>query len=408
MLGIMPTRYGQSPWIAATRRTLPASPRLRGDHEADIVIVGGGLSGTATALACATAGMKPVVLEAGAIGQGWTGHSSGLLLPDPGPPFRDVSRAHGLRAAKLVFTAWRRASLDAAALLRRLGVRCGLEPRDSMVVAQAGEEKELLREYDAREAAGVSVAWLTRRQVTAVTPLDVPAAMRSRDCFVFDPYRACLGLARAASARGARLFERSAVKKVRPGRKNVEIFTADGVVRARTVIVATGRATAEFRPLQRHFKTREIYAALSSPMPAAMRKQVGDRSVTARDLTGSGRRVIWTGDGRMLVVGADRDEPPPRQRDALLHQRTGQLMYEALTMYPSISGLAVDYGWSTTYGATADGLIYVGAHRNYPRHLFALGGPGDSATGAFLAARVLLRALQDAPDKGDAVFGWTR
>ena len=320
------------------------------------MIVGGGLTGTATALACATAGMKPVLLEADAIGHGWTGHSSGLLLPDPGPLFRDVSRSHGLRAAKLVFASWRRASLDAAALLRRLGVRCGLEPRDSLLVAQAGEEKELLREYDAREAAGVSVAWLTRRQVTAVTPLDVPAAMRSRDAFVFDPYRACLGLARAASARGALLFEKSPVKKVRAARKNVEIVTADASVSARTVIVTTGRATAEFRPLQRHFKTRETYAALSSPMPAPMRKQVGDRSVTVREL----------------------------------------------------NGLAVDYGWSTTYGETADGLMYVGAHRNYPRHLFALGGPGDSATGAFLSARILLRALQDAPDKADAMFGWTR
>ena len=392
----------------AAHRAPPPSPRLRGEHEAEVVIIGAGLTGTATALACATAGLKSIVVEAGNVGHGWSGHSSGLLLPDPGPLFRDVARTHGLRAAKIVFSAWRRGALDAAAQLRRLGVRCGLEPRGSLLVAQSGEEKELLREYDAREEAGVSVAWLTRRQVTAVTPLDVPAAMRARDAFVFDPYRACLGLARAASARGARIFERTAVKKVRVARKHVEIVSADAVVKAGTVVVATGMATAEFRPLKRHFKPRQIYAALSSPMPATMRKQVGDRSVTARDLTGAGRRVIWSTDDRMLVNGGDRDEPPPRQQDAIVRQRTGQLMYEALTMYPAISGLAVDYGWSTTYGETADGLMYIGAHRNYPRHLFALGGPGDSATGAFLAARILVRALQDVPEKPDAVFGWTR
>ena len=403
----MPTRYGQSPWMAA-HRAQPPSPRLRGEHEADVVIIGGGLTGTATALACATAGLKAILVEAATLGQGWSGHSSGLLLPDPGPLFRDVARVHGLRAAKLVFSAWRRGALDAAAQLRRLGVRCGLEPRDSLLVAQSDEEKELRREYDAREEAGVPAAWLTRRQVTAVTPLDVPAAMRARDAFVFDPYRACLGLAKAASARGVRIFERTAVKKVRVARKHVEIVSADAVVKAGTVIVATGMATAEFRPLKRHFKPRQIYAALSSPMPATMRKQVGDRSVTARDLTGAGRRVIWTADDRMLVTGGDRDEPPARQQDAIVRQRTGQLMYEALMMYPAISGLAVDYGWSTSYGETADGLMYVGAHRNYPRHLFALGGPGDSATGAFLAARILVRALQDASEKPDAVFGWTR
>jgi hypothetical protein len=52
--------------------------------------------------------------------------------------------------------------------------------------------------------------------------------------------------------------------------------------------------------------------------------------------------------------------------------------------------------------------MYIGAHRNYPRHLFALGGPPDSVTGAFVAARMLLRALQGRPDKADEVFGWTR
>jgi glycine/D-amino acid oxidase-like deaminating enzyme len=83
-------------------------------------------------------------------------------------------------------------------------------------------------------------------------------------------------------------------------------------------------------------------------------------------------------------------------------------MYEVLTMYPAISGLAPAYGWDVPYGETADGLPYIGAHRNFPRHLFALGLGADSVTGAFLAARILVRHLAAAPDKLDAVFGWTR
>ena len=46
----MQTRYGQSPWIAgypSGRR--PSFPRLRGEHETEVVIVGGGLTGCATA-----------------------------------------------------------------------------------------------------------------------------------------------------------------------------------------------------------------------------------------------------------------------------------------------------------------------------------------------------------------------
>jgi glycine/D-amino acid oxidase-like deaminating enzyme len=118
-------------------------------------------------------------------------------------------------------------------------------------------------------------------------------------------------------------------------------------------------------------------------------------------------RLRWTSDGRLLVAGADQDETPAKQRSAVLIQRTGQLMYQLLTMYQAISGLRPEYGWEMSYGETADGLMYIGPHRNYPRHLFALGS-ADSLTGAFLSARILLRALQGQPEKADQAFGWAR
>ena len=404
----MQTRYGQSPWIAAYPASKrPSFPRLRGEHTADIVIVGAGLTGCATAVACTLAGMKPVVIEAERAGLA-AGRMAGLLLPDPGPSFRDIAKRHGLRAAKLVFNSWRRAGLDAVAQLRRLSIPCNVEPRESLIVGTQDDGKGLLREYDAREAAGVAGSWVTRRQITALTPLDVPAAMRARDGFLLDPYRACLGLANAAAKRGAAFFEQTRAKKVRVGRRHVEIVVDGGLVKAGTVIIATGSATPEFRPLRRHFKMREIYHALTEPMPAAIRKQVGNRAVTVKDPAGAGRRVVWTPDGRLLVLGGDQDETPARRRTDVLVQRTGDLMYQALTMYPAIVGLRPEWGWDAVYGETADGLPYIGPHRNYPRHLFALGGAGDSVTGAFLAARILVRALQGEPDKSDQVFGWTR
>jgi Na+-translocating ferredoxin:NAD+ oxidoreductase RnfG subunit len=52
--------------------------------------------------------------------------------------------------------------------------------------------------------------------------------------------------------------------------------------------------------------------------------------------------------------------------------------------------------------------MYIGAHRNFPHHVFALGGRRDSVTGAFVAARIVTRAVQDAAEKSDDVFGWNR
>jgi glycine/D-amino acid oxidase-like deaminating enzyme len=405
----MRTRYGISPWIDLLPSSrVPDCSRLRGAQTTDVVIVGGGLTACATAYACALAGVKAIVLEAGRIGQGSAGRSAGLLLPEPGPAFRDIEQAHGLRSARVAFDSWRRASLEGAKLLRRLNIKCGLEPVIPLIVAARDDEKTLRREFDARAKARVDGTWLTSKLVGKLTVPDAPAVIRMRDAFTLDPYRACLGLSAAAASRGAVIFERSRVKKVKFARRHVDVIAEGGTVRASTIIVTTGTASLEFRQLRRHFKRRESYLVLTESVPAAIRKQIGTRDTTFRDTREPHRRVRWTFDDRILIAGATQDETPERKRSAVLVQRTGQLMYELLTMFPVISGLMPEYGWELISGETADGLPYIGPHRNYPRHLFALGGGGDSITGAFLAARILLRALQDASEKDDAVWGFTR
>jgi glycine/D-amino acid oxidase-like deaminating enzyme len=405
----MKTRYGLSPWIdqfPSSRR--PSFPSLRGAHDVDVVIVGGGLTGCATALACATAGLKTILLEAGRIGQGAAGHSAGLLLPEPGPMFREVAAQLGARNARRAFDSWRRASLDGAALLRRLKIRCALEPISTFTATTRDGEKALRREFDARVEGGAAATWLTSRQVGPALGLEnAAAAIRTRDAFAIDPYRAVIGLAGAAKSRRVRLFEETRVKKVTFTRKDATLFTADATIRTNKVVVTTGSATAEYSQLRRHFTPRETYLVMTEPLPAAMRKGIG-QDLTFRDTHAPRRRVRWTEDARLIVAGGDQEPPPDRQRPAVRMQRTGQLMYELLTMFPQISGLKPAYQWELGYGDTADGLMYIGPHRNYPHHVFALGGSGDSVTGAFLAARVVTRAVQEASEKGDEVFGFLR
>ncbi len=313
-----------------------------------------------------------------------------------------------MRAARRVFEAWARGASDGAALLKRLKVPGGVAAINDVIAGFRGDEKGLAREHAARDEAGIASRWLADRQARAATNLDVTTAMRVPYGFAVDPYRASVAVATAALRRGAAFYEKSPAKKVKFGRKSVEVITPDAVVRAETVIVTTGIATTEFAPLRRHFKRRETYLAMTAAVPAAVRRQLFQADVTLRDLRTPHHRVRWTADQRLIISGADQDETPARTRDAVLVQRTGQLMYELLMMYPTISGLPPQYGWHLSYGETADGLMYIGPHRNYPRHLFALGGGGDSIAGAFVAARILSRAVRGDIDKADEVFGWTR
>ncbi len=403
------TNY-HSPWVhqfPAARA--PAFPRQRGAAATDIVIIGGGLTGCATAYALAAAGAKVTLLEAAQIGRGSSGSSSGWINEDPGIGYADLEQLIGGRSAKRVFENWRRAALDFAALMRRLDVKCFIEARPAVTVAVTPDQVARLKaEQNARRTAGLDATLLNARAIVADVALPAPAALRSKDGATLDPYRACLGLAVSAANRGAVIFERTPVTKVTFNRKSAEVITANGRIRTNRVIVATGMPTPLFKALVRHFWFRTAYFALTEPVPAKIRQQMGTRTSVLRDTAVPPHVVRWTADGRVLVAGADADAPPVRVRDNVIVQRTGQLMYELSTLYPDISGVQPAFGWASDYARTANGLPCIGPHRNYPHHLFAFGDASQGVTGAYLASKILVRQHFGEMDPADSIFEFHR
>jgi glycine/D-amino acid oxidase-like deaminating enzyme len=321
--------------------------------------------------------------------------------------FAELEKAIGLRDARRGWQAWHRAGLDFAALVRRLNIKCALEPLGSTTAARSLEQAQRLkREQKARRAAGIDAPLLTARATSGELGFPALAGIRARDGATIDPYRATVGLARSAVERGARLFERSPATKITFGRRDAEVHTAAGRIRTRRVVVATGGPTALFKGLRRHFWFRQSYSALTAPVPAKIRQALGPRDAVVRDSADPPHIVRWVDGERLLVTGADSASPPDRQREKAIVQRTGQLMYELSTIYPEISGIAPDYGWDAPYSRTEDGLPYIGPHRNYPHHLFAFGDSSHTVTGAYLASRILLRHHLEQLEPADEVFGF--
>jgi glycine/D-amino acid oxidase-like deaminating enzyme len=406
----MSARYGVSPWIdrfPASR--IPSFPRQRGATTADVVIVGGGLTGCLSAYAFAAAGIDVLLLERDRVARGATAAASGLISDDPGIDVAELEKALGPRAAKRARQSWRRASLDFQALLRRLSIKCELEPRPLLTVALNEEQAaRLAREQKARRDAGLDASIVKAGAVAADVAISARAGLRSKDSATLDPYRAAIGLAGAARSRGAQLFERTAVKRITFTRKHAVVTTDGGTIQTRRVIVATGVPTPLFKSLVRHVWFRSTSLVLTERVPATVRQHLGRREAVLRDTAAPSHVVRWVDGDRLLVNGADTDPIADRLRDKLLVQRTGQLMYELSTLYPDISGIRAEYGWDAQFTRTADGLPYIGAHRNYPHHLFAFGDSSHSLTGAFLASRIFLRQHLGKHDPADDVFGFHR
>ncbi|MGE0460445.1 MAG: NAD(P)/FAD-dependent oxidoreductase [Vicinamibacterales bacterium] len=405
------TRYGVSPWLdkfpASKRPAFPAF-KSRDPVEVPLVVIGGGLAGVMTAYACAAAGVRVVLLEADRLGSGGSGLGTGIASAEGSTSFVELQALAGRRVARAHFEHAHRAVLDLAAAARRLGIKAEMDARDAWRVAPVGyPTKALQKDVDERRGADLDATWHKPAAVARSVAVEVAGGARLPGWAQCDPYRLLLGFARAAVARGAQIYERSAVTRVTFDRKVATVVTGTGRITAARVAHCTGEPTALVKALVRHFRLEERAVVLSAELPRVVRKAVGPRASIVTDIERPAHLIRWTGDHRVMVAGADGPRLPVRLREKAHVQRTGQLMYELTRLYPDISGVLPAYGWSIPLAHSHDGGLYAGPHRNFPHQLFALGTLHDPAR-AYLASRILLRHVTGETTSDDEHFGFAR
>jgi glycine/D-amino acid oxidase-like deaminating enzyme len=402
--------YGARYWA---ERTPPARrhlyPAFRGDRQADVVVIGGGLTGATAAYVLAKGGLDVVLLEADRVAGGGTASGLGAILPEPGTSFREVAGAAGLRIAKGAWHEARHGALEMVAGLKRLGVRCDVAPQGFALAGASGEDMaDVRREHAVRKEAGLDAPWLSAALARGALGTATAGAIRMRGGAIYDPVRATVGLVKAAQAAGAAIFEKSEVRRTRFTRKYADVFTASGQIRTRGVYVATGRPGSAFRQLNRHVREQLGFAVVTEPLSSAMRRETGSRDLVIRESGLQGHWTRWLADDRILFAGALSSPVPPRLLERMLVQRTGQLMYELSVRYPVISGLPARWSWAAPIVTTQDGLPWIGPHRNYPFHFFsmAFGWQGDGL--AWWSAKAALRYFTGEARRDDQVFGFLR
>jgi glycerol-3-phosphate dehydrogenase len=73
-------RYWADRTASARRRTYS---KFRGSDTSDVVVIGGGLTGCASAYALSAAGLRVVLLEADRLAEGGTAGGTGVIVPQP-------------------------------------------------------------------------------------------------------------------------------------------------------------------------------------------------------------------------------------------------------------------------------------------------------------------------------------
>lgn len=372
--------------------------------EADVVVIGAGITGASTAWALADEApdARVVVVDAHGPAHGASGRNAGFLLLGTHVDYAAAVDAVGHGTARR----WLTLTRENLALARRLGatadLRMGLP--GSLVGAGSPAEAERLRRAGALLAAdGVEAEWLA--------PDDLPAragahgldgALWIREGGFVDPVRlvrTALAQSRAAVVGGA------AVTAVEADGDGVRIGLADGRrLRAPRVAVCLNAwlpallPGVPVRPVRAQMLvTAPVADQMAVPLAAPLYSHEGYFYVRLRP------------DGRLLMGGARHLHADAEVgyddavTDALQHDLEAYLAHHL-----RLSDVPVERRWSGAMGFSPDGLPFVAGVPGVPGAVAVGGFTGHGMGLALRVGRLVARRLLGQADEADDLLDTDR
>jgi gamma-glutamylputrescine oxidase len=385
--------YGMS-WYASRTPELEVRSPLSIEFDVDVCVIGGGLAGLTVALEVARRGWSVAVLEAGRIAWNASGRNTGIVRPGFAADPDAVAEKVGPDPAKRL---WALAGMGVDHVRRTIhdaGI-AGAETNESglLHVSRTANGRAVADHAERLEDAfGVKTEFWPTEQVRAnLRSTRYFSGIHFPDAFSINPLNYALGLAAAAEAAGARIFEQTPALEIDPAGVRKRITTPSARLRAGHVVLAGNVHIGGLMPeLADTLVPVWAYSIVTSPLGDALRDAVRFRgAVTDNDRGDSSHRIV---DGDRLLW-SDRstvwDGNPRRHARALLAaiRRT----------YPGLGPIEAEYAWSGSIGATVHRMPQIGELSpgvwllsGFDRH-----GLNTTAMGGVLISRAILDGDQD-------------
>jgi glycine/D-amino acid oxidase-like deaminating enzyme len=371
-----------------TAEPAPATPPLQADVRADVLVVGGGITGLSAALHLAERGLEVVLLEAHDPGWGASGRNGGQVNPglkvDPDGVERDFGAALGGRMNALSGGA----PTFVFELIARHGIACDARRNGTLRAAVTANQASALavtaEQWKRREAP---VALLTGSALHDATGTDrYRCAMWDRRGGDLNPLSYARGLVRAALAAGARVHGASrAVRLVQTGAAWT-VHTTAGTVTAPRVVLGTNGYTDDLWPNLRR-SVVPVFGAMTAtePLPQALALSIlPSRSV----LYEVGAITVYyrvDSSGRLLLGGRG----PQREIESIT--AVPYLPAYAERLWPALRGVAWTHAWGGQLGMTRDHYPHV--HEPAPGIIACLGYNGRGVAMATVMGAAIARRI---------------
>ena len=337
--------------------------KLEHDITTDVVILGGGITGALVRYHLIKSGIKCITIDARTIGFGSTSASTSLLQYEIDIPLYKLTEIIGKEKAERAYKLCDKAINDLEEIAKALNIK-EFESKKSLYYAKYKKDSDWLKkEFEARKTAGFKVEYLTPEEVQKQYGIKSYGAILSHHGAQTNAYIMAHELLQyKADKKDFAVYDRSPVKNIKHEKNGVVLKTENGyTLKAKKLVYATGYEVVEFidRPIVDLLST---YAVVS--------EQYNERDFWKDEV------LIWntadpylyvrtTADNRILIGGRDEEFSNPAKRDKLLKRKTKQLTDDANKLFPNLNFIP-EFSWTGTFGATKDGLPYIGSYHKKP------------------------------------------
>lgn len=383
-------------WYEATAGRGPALPPLEGDVQADVCVVGAGLSGCSTALHLAERGYKVVVLESERIGYGASGRSGGQIIPGWAGGMDKIDAQLGKGDAKRLWDF----SIEGMELTRELILRnqidCDLAWGHVHAALKPRQRQELLdwqREQEG-DFGYRKLRFMERDEVESwIASKRYVAGLYDAGAGHLHPLRFTIGVGKAAIAAGARVHEHSTVTDIEHG-PTVTVKTARGSVRAKFVALCANVGHVDLSDrLARKLIGVASYIVATKPLGEARAKALLKDNIAVADLNWIIDYYRLSADHRLLFGG----RVSYSGLDPLGTARATRM--RMVNVFPQLADVEIDYAWGGMIDITMSRLPNFG--RLEPNAYFLQGYSGHGMVATTVAGRILAEAIAGQAERFD-------
>ena len=383
-------------WVESSKQT--SFPEVSENFSTDVLIIGGGITGIATAYMLRNSGLNISIVEANKIGMGVTANTTAKITSQHGLIYNYLLNCYNFDTAKAYLDSNEQALKDITSIINAENIECDFVNKDSYVyTCQKSNISQIVDEVSAVNSLGFKADYITNLDL----PFEIEAAIKFPNQAQFHPRKYLLSLLPILERCNINIFENSKVFDIKHTHNKYEVYINNCKITTKYLVMTSHYPIKNF-PGMYFIK---MYQDSSYVVGAEIEKDlINGMYISCDSQIASFRTTPLDNGNTLLIVGGSG-------------HKTGDTNVDIENSYINIENYIksifpkskIKYRWMTEDCVTLDKIPYIGDFSTFlPNMYVATGYKKWGMTTSHVAAKIISDKILENANPYEKIYTATR